>query len=110
LYPPFVVKIPKRMGVVDASLGDPFFLMFEEIFNMFHLKPLHQTFVCLMDLNMHPRSSGWRPLVLAIIDFFFMLESTLRYPRDQALVTKYIEDFLVANYKKEVILVSYFPK
>ena len=46
----------------------------------------------------------------AIMDPFYMLESVLRGPGDRVIVKKQIEDFLVANYKKEVILIPYFPE
>ena len=47
---------------------------------------------------------------IAIMDPYYMLESNLGDPRDRLIVTKYIEDFLVANKQKEIILLPYFPE
>ena len=40
-HPVFVVKVPPGLGFVDNAPADLFFLRFDDIFNMFHLYPLH---------------------------------------------------------------------
>jgi hypothetical protein len=50
-YPVFMAKVPKGMGFVDGSPGDMFFLRFDDIFDMFHMKRLHHTLVCLVTLS-----------------------------------------------------------
>jgi hypothetical protein len=43
--------MPKSMGFVGKSLGDVFFLIFDDIFNKFHLIWLYPTLVRLVALN-----------------------------------------------------------
>ncbi|MBI0385500.1 hypothetical protein JBE27_56830, partial [Streptomyces albiflaviniger] len=99
-YPVFVAKVPKGMGFVDKSPGDVFFLRFDDIFNMFHLKRLHPTLVRLVALSMAYQVMKEDTPTIAIMDPYYMLESNLRTPQDRLIVTQYIEDFLVANKQK----------
>ena len=43
---------------------------------------------------------------VAIMDPFYMLQGTM----DRVLATKHIEQFLVVNKNKEIILIPYFPE
>jgi hypothetical protein len=47
---------------------------------------------------------------VAIMDPFYMLESVMGSPGDRVIVTKQIEEFLVANKHKKIILMPYFPE
>jgi hypothetical protein len=96
------------MKFVDAPLEDMFFLRFEDIFSMFHLKQLHHTIVLLVAFSLTAQFIGEKTTAVAIIDPFFMLEYTLSSPGNRVIVTNYVQDFLVANKEKEVILVPYF--
>ena len=47
-YPAFVAKLPGGKGFVLESAGqDMLILRFADIFDMFHQRPLHHSFVCL---------------------------------------------------------------
>jgi hypothetical protein len=109
-YPVFVAKVPKGMGFVDKSPGDVFFLRFDDIFDMYHLKRLHPTLVRLVALSLAYQVMKEETPAIAIMDPYYMLESNLRTTQDRVIVTQYIEDFLVANKKKEIILLPYFPE
>jgi hypothetical protein len=39
-YPVHVVKVPKGMGFVDNHPAEVFFIRFDDIFNLFHLRRL----------------------------------------------------------------------
>ena len=58
-HPVFVVKVPPGLGFIDNAPADPFFLRFDDIFNMFHLYLLHYTMVrlfsCLLYTSPSPR-------------------------------------------------------
>jgi hypothetical protein len=44
------------------------------------------------------------------MDLFYMDELFLSAPRNRAIVSKYIEDFMVANKDKDCFLMPYFPE
>ena len=108
-YPLFVAKVPKGMGVVKESPADLIFLRFDDIFNMFHLKRFHPTLVCLVALSMAYQVKEKTPGI-TIMDPYYMLESNMRIPLDRIIVTKYIEDFFMANKQKKILLLPYFPE
>ena len=87
-YPVFVVKVPKGMGFVDKDPAEVFFLRFDDIFNMFHLKWLHPTLVSLVALSMAHQIIREETPGIAIMDPYYMLESNLRNPGDRVIVTK----------------------
>jgi hypothetical protein len=47
---------------------------------------------------------------VTIMDPLYMLESIMRSYGDRVIVKKQIENFLVGNNQKEVILMPYFPE
>jgi hypothetical protein len=51
-YPVFFVRVPKKLGFIDRSPGDVFFLRFDDIFEMFHRRRLDPTLVRLVALSM----------------------------------------------------------
>jgi hypothetical protein len=108
LYSLFVVKVPKEMGFIYSRPGRPFSVRFADIFNVFHLKQLHLSIVHLVALGMVAQLTREENLVVAIMEPFFLLERVMRYPADRKIVEACIEEFLVANHDKEVVLVPYF--
>ena len=52
-YPLYVVSVPWQMSYVDSFPADKFFLRFDYIFDMFHVKKLDFTFVRLYALHMN---------------------------------------------------------
>ena len=109
-YPVFMGRVPKGLGFVDTSPGDVFFLRFDDIFNMFHMKRLYPTFVRLVALSMAQQLIKEETPGIAIMDPYYMVEWILSSPGDRVIVTRYIEEFFVTNKDKDVILVPYFPE
>ena len=109
-YPVFMVKVPKGMGFLDKSPAELFFLRFDDIFNMFHLKRLHPTLVRLFTLSEAYQVRKEDTPAIAIADPYYMLESNLCTHEGRLVVMQYIEDFLVANKEKEIFLLPYFPE
>lgn len=109
-YPLYVVNVPRQRLYVDTFPVVKFFLRFGYIFDMFHLKKLDFTFVCLYALYMNYIIGIEQIPYICIADPYFMHEGFLavcaehrEYARD------YIIDFMVANKDKEMILVPYHP-
>jgi hypothetical protein len=105
-----VVKVPPGVGFVDKYPAEVFFIRFDDIFNVFHLRRLDPTLVRLVALRMAHDIMEENTPGVAIMDPFYMLESIMASPGDRVLATKHIEQFLVANKNKEIFLMPYFPK
>ena len=109
-YPLFVAKVPSGVGFVDQHPAELFFIRFDDVFNVFHLRRLDRTLVRLVTLSVAHDCTSEKTPNIAIMDPFFMLESIMASPRDRLIVSKQIEDFLVANKDKTTILIPYHPK
>jgi hypothetical protein len=107
-YPVFMVNVQKGFGFIDTGIGNPFLVRHADVFNMFHLGKLPHSSVCLVALGMASQLAREKTPVVAIMDPFFMLESIMSSEGEDALVEKYIEDFLVDNHDKETMLIPYF--
>ena len=98
------------MGFVDNSPGDLFFLRFDDIFNMFHLKRLHYTLVRLFSLSMAMQVLREKTPGVAIVDPFYMRDSVLSNPGDRRVVIEYLQNFMLKNKRKDYILMPFFPE
>ena len=107
-YPLYVGKVPKGFGFVDYVPADSIFLRFDDIFNMFHQKRLHPSLVRLVTLRMAYDLSKSENKYIAIMDPYYMLEWIVN--SEPKTVRKYVEDFMVANRDKKVLLLPYFPE
>ena len=75
---------------------------------MFHMKRLHPSLVRLGVLRMVFDLSKAENKDVAIMDPYYMSEWIVQ--GEPTLVTKYVEDFLVANQDKKLMLLPYFPE
>jgi hypothetical protein len=107
-YPLFVGKVPKGFGFVDSAPADIMFLRFEDIFKMYHQKRLHQSLVRLVALRMAFDLSKTKNRQVAIMDPYYMQEWIVR--NEPGTVSRYVEEFLVANKDKKAVLVPYFAE
>lgn len=109
-YPLYAVKVPKGWGFYDETPADMFFLRFDYIFEMYHMRRLDFTFVRLFVLHLSNVVRKEQISSIAVLDPYFMNENFLNagsMERDAA--RRYIEDFMVANKEKEMILLPYHP-
>ena len=97
------------MGFFDKAPGDVFFLRFEHIFNMFHMKRLDVSLVRLFALHLAYVVSREKISKIVVADPYYMCESNLLDRESRRVATEYIEEFMVANKHKEIILLPYFP-
>jgi hypothetical protein len=109
-YPLFMAKVYPGLGFVEKVPGDMFFLRFEHIFDMFHLKPLDVSLVCLFALHLSFLISREKISKIAVADPYYMCEGYLRDHESRRVATEYIEEFMVANKHKKIILLPYFPR
>lgn len=109
-YPVFSVKVPTDFGFVDTFPADVFFLRFDHIFDMFHMKTLDASLVRLYalhlanlianDPNMHD---------VAVGDPYYMHAHQLVSIDGRLVMREYIEDFMVKHKAKKLMLLPYFP-
>src|SRR4051812_19148895 len=109
-YPLYVVNVPRQMSYVDSFPADKFFLRFDYIFDMFHVKKLDFTFVRLYALHMNYIIGVEQIPHICVADPYYMHEGFLgvcanhrEYARD------YIVSFMLTNKDKGAILVPYHP-
>jgi hypothetical protein len=109
-YPIHVVKVPTNVGFVDGYSGDLFFIRFEDIFRLLHMFQMVKSLVRLISLSMVHDIIVERRGRIMIMDPFYMDELFLGTPVRRAIVSKYIEDFMVDNKDKDCFLMPYFPE
>ena len=100
--------MPKGFGFVDSPPADILFLRFEDIFKMYHQKRLHPSLVRLVALRMAFDLSKAENPHVAIMDPYYMHEWIVR--NEPTTVSRYVEEFLVANKDKKMVLVPYFAE
>jgi len=109
-YPLYVVNVPQQRLYIDTFPAEKFFLRFDYIFDMFHVKKLDFTFVCLFALYMNYIIRIEQIPYIYVADPYFMHESILAvYEKHREYASNYIADFMVGNKDKETILVPYRP-
>ena len=109
-YPLYAVNVPRQMSYVDGFPADKFFLRFDYIFDMFHVKKLDFTFVRLYALHMNYIIGVEKILHICVADPYYMHESFLGvYAEQREYARDYIVSFMLANKDKEAILVPYHP-
>jgi hypothetical protein len=77
-YTVFFVRVPKKLGFVDKSPCDVFFLRFYDIFEMFHHHRLDPTLVRLVALSMSHQLMQENTPKLAILDPYYMKDIYLQ--------------------------------
>lgn len=109
-YPVFIAKVPKGLGFIESTGADMIVLRFSDIFDVFHVNPLHHSFVRLFSLNLARQIIRDKTPGIAIVDPYYMRQDVLGAVGNQVVAVKYLEDFMLANEDKDYILVPYFPR
>jgi hypothetical protein len=110
LYPLYPVKVPKNLGYADEYPADVFFVRFEEIFDMYHMKRLPICFVRLLCLNMQYQLMKEETKLIAIMDSYHLQEGRLNHSDGAREVAIYIQKFFIQHQDKRAILMPYFPE
>ena len=107
-HPVFVVKVPADLDFVLQNEADMFFVRFEDIYKMLHLKRMHHTLVRLYSLKMAYLTIKDKTPGVAIVDPFYMRESIMR--DDPRVVVEYLQDFMLKHKREPYLLMPYFPE
>lgn len=86
VYPLYAVKVPKGLGFVDISAADIFFLRFDYIFEMYHMRRLDFTSVRLFALHLSYVVRKEQILAIAVVDPYFMYENFLKAGRVEVMM------------------------
>ena len=109
-YPLYVVNVPRQLSYVDTFPAKKFFLRFDYIFDMFHVKKLDFMFVRLYALHMNYIIEVEQISHICVADPYYMHESFLGVRAEQREYARdYIVSFMLANKDKDAILVPYHP-
>ena len=109
-YPLYVVNVPQQMPYVEGFPADKFFLRFDYIFDMFHVKKLDFMFVRLYALHMNYIIGVEQISHICVADPYYMHEGFLGVcAKHGECARDYIVSFMLANKDKEAILVPYHP-
>ena len=110
-YPVFIAKVPVGMGFIDYKPAYVFFLRFDDLFGMFHLKRLNPSLVHLFVLSeaYHARKEQEFIPTTTIADPYYMFESKLHTVDGQLAAKEYIQNWFLANRDKTTFLLPYFP-
>src|SRR3954470_24128041 len=103
-HPVFVVKVPPGLGFIDNAPMDMFFLQFDDIFNMFHLYPLHYTMVRLFSLSLAMQIIRENTPAIAIVYPYYMRDGCLGRAVERCFMASYLRRIFVVNKTKEYIL------
>ena len=105
-----MVNVPRQRSCVDTFPAEKFFLRFDYIFDMFHLKKLDFMFVRLFALYMNYIIRIEQIPFICVTDPYFMHEGFLAvYQEHREYARNYITDFMVGNKDREMILLPYHP-
>ena len=109
-YPFYVVNVSQQRLYVDTFPVEKFFLRFNYIFDMFHLKKLDFMFVRIFALYMNHIIRIEQIPYVCVADPYFLHEGFLVVcPKHREYASNYIVDFMVGNKDKEMIRVPYIP-
>jgi hypothetical protein len=92
-YPVWTVQVPTGFHFYDIYPTDKFYLRFEEIFNMMHLKKTGFAMVGLFTLHLAYALKD-NVTGIAVVDPYLMVESKLHTPMGRRTTTDYLGNFL----------------
>ena len=110
-YPTYAARVPEGKCYVDTRPAEVFFLRFDHIFEMFLTRRLDFTIVRLFALHMSSVMKSEEVSQICVADPYYMHESFLSlgdFERETA--REYLQNFMVQNKDREIVLMPYHPK
>ena len=107
-YPVFIAKVPKGLGFVESTIADMMVMQFSDIFDVYHVNPLHHSFVRLFSLNLARQIIKDKTPSITIADPYYMHHDVLGVVGNQVAAATYLQNFMLANEDKDYILMPYF--
>jgi hypothetical protein len=108
-YPLYMAKVPKGKGFVEAAPADIMLLRFADIFDLFHMYRLYQTFVRLFSLSIQMQIIRDKTPGIVVVDPYYMRESQLSKLAGRNAAINYLSDVMTSNIGKDLLL-AYFPE
>ena len=110
-YPTYATCVPEGKCYVDTWPMEVIFLQFDHIFEMFLTRRLDFTIVRLFALHMGSVMKSEEVSQICVADPYYMHESFLSlgdFERETA--REYLQNIMVQNKDREIVLVPYHPK
>ena len=110
-YPAFVVNVPEDEDFVHEEPAGLFFIAYEDVFKLFHLRRLDYNLVRLYAINLQLKIKRELPPEVAVADPYYMRDSQLvegSVTRTRAV--EYFESFILRYKEKNSILLPIFPE
>ena len=93
-FPVFTIQVPEDVDYVTTAPADLFFIVFEDIFNLFHTRWLDYNLVRLYALNLAMKIKRDNTPYVTVVDPYYMRDSQLvEGSRTRAMATEYLHRF-----------------
>ena len=103
--------MPADVHFIHEAHADLFFIAYEDIFNLFHSRRLDYNLVRIYALHQAMKIKREKIPHVAIVDPYYMCDSQLvEGSGERTMATTYLQNFLVDNKRKDVILLPFFPE
>ena len=110
-YPVFTVNVPEDPDFVHEDPAELFFIAFEDVFNLFHLRRLNYNMVRLYAINLQLKIKREVPPNIVVADPYYMRDSQLvEGSTTRTRAVEYLESFMLRYKEKNTILLSVFPE
>jgi hypothetical protein len=108
-YPLYAVRVPQAKCYVDTLPADVFFLRFDHIFDMFLTRRLDFTIIRLFALHMNFIIRRDQIDQISVADPYYMHDSLCLGEFECQAARQYIENFMIMNKDKDMVLLPYHP-
>ena len=106
-YPVWTVMVPEGFHFVDTPPADKFYVRFDEIFNLFHLRMLYPSLLRLSALHQAYLAKANQNIDMAVGDPYLMHSGTMRTPAGRKVLTDYITKLMLPTCEKDCLLLPY---
>ena len=101
--------VPEGLDFVDTPPADKFYVRFDEIFNLFHLRMLYPSLLCISVLHQAYLAKADPNINVAVGDPYLMHSGTLRTPAGRYDMKEYITTLMLATRESDSLLLPYRP-
>ena len=109
-YPVCVVNVPEDPDFVHEEPASLFFIAYEDVFKLFHLRRLDYNLVRLFSINQQLKIKRELLPQVAVADPYYMRDSQLvEGSATRTRAVEYLQNFML-RYKENTILLSVFPE
>ena len=109
-YPVFTAQVPKDLDAVQEAPADVFFIAYEDVFKLFHLRRLDYNMVRLYALNLAMKIKREATPYVAVADPYYMRDSQLVESGTRNVATEYLQRFMLNNKRKNNLLLPFFSE